>query len=380
MIFNDLPFYNEPGYEYHADRARAEEYNRNIESFTITHAMIPWLSKRLVAPRGLSSAPEASTPAASSPVVSTPATPTTPVLLTSTAASMSPVGKSTGHQFAAQPGASYLTGTHPAMSQHTAAYQMAVQQLGTQQPVPYQFASPQAAAAYHAMEQQAQTVPINPPPAGSPALPFHLQPGSTAPSWLPPGHWIPYYQPAVHLHSANYVAPTTQHAPPPPPPPLHTHSFSSAAPELLAADMANHYMMVAAQNVPQPPPATLAPAPAPAPAPASALTPSSSSTSAPPPALLSPFTTPPPPPPPPPPPAPVRPSPFHSTAADEPAADDPIWADVVRGHFSLKAPLIAGTMARFEKSARATDRQLGVHIGELEGWLRKHGFVQVGDS
>jgi len=364
MIFNDQPFYNEPGYEYHADRARAEEYNRNIESFTITHAMIPWLSKRLVAPRGLSSAPEASTPAASSPVVSTPATPTTPVMAVSTPTTVA-------QHLAAQQSASQQAAGHQLVTHQTATYQIAVQQMTTQQTTvhPYPFASPQAAATYLAIEQQAQTVPITPPPAGSAsALPFHIQHGAAgvappAPAWYPPGHWIPYYQSATHLHTANYAAPLAQHTqPPPPPPPPEPLSFSSAAPEFLAAQMANHFMNAAAtKNGALSTSATTAASTAAGSAGASA-----SSTSAPAPALLSPI---------------VPGSPFNPPTprparftAEEPAADDPIWAEVVRGHFSIKAPLILGTVARFAKSARATDHGLGANIGELEGWLKRHGF------
>ncbi|KAL2152244.1 hypothetical protein VTH82DRAFT_5428 [Thermothelomyces myriococcoides] len=35
MIFNDQPYYNEPGFEYHNDPARVQAYNRNIEYLTV---------------------------------------------------------------------------------------------------------------------------------------------------------------------------------------------------------------------------------------------------------------------------------------------------------------------------------------------------------
>ncbi|KAK3901343.1 hypothetical protein C8A05DRAFT_16463 [Staphylotrichum tortipilum] len=279
MIFNDQPFYNEPGYEYHADRARAEEYNRNIESFTVTHAMIPWLNKRLVAPRALSSAPKASTPAPSSPVPSTPASPITPVqAVPSTTASMPPAAPAPAQQPAPQQSVWYQTAAQQFAAHQSASYHIAVQQ---------QLAAP-------------------------------------------------------NLHAVNYAAPPPQPTQPPAPPPL-PQSFTSAAPEFPAAQMASHFM-AAAQNGPlQPAPVVVA------------------AGSSPPMAIGSTFNSPP------------RPAPFRS-AADEPAADDPIWAEVVRGHFGIKAPLIRETLARFEKSARLVDRQLGLHIGELEGLLRRHGF------
>ena len=49
MIFNDQPYYNEPGYELRKDPVAAQQYNRNIEALTVRHAMIPWLADRLVA-------------------------------------------------------------------------------------------------------------------------------------------------------------------------------------------------------------------------------------------------------------------------------------------------------------------------------------------
>lgn len=50
MIFNDQPFYNEPGYEYRADEAKSEKYNRKIEHLTINYAMVPWLANALKGP------------------------------------------------------------------------------------------------------------------------------------------------------------------------------------------------------------------------------------------------------------------------------------------------------------------------------------------
>ncbi|KAH6641146.1 hypothetical protein F5144DRAFT_545233 [Chaetomium tenue] len=48
MIFNDLPYYNEPGYELRSDHAAAQAYNRTVERLTVQYAMIPWLADRLV--------------------------------------------------------------------------------------------------------------------------------------------------------------------------------------------------------------------------------------------------------------------------------------------------------------------------------------------
>ena len=48
MIFNDQPYYNEPGYELRGSPVAAQKYNRNIEALTVRHAMIPWLADRLV--------------------------------------------------------------------------------------------------------------------------------------------------------------------------------------------------------------------------------------------------------------------------------------------------------------------------------------------
>ncbi|KAH6850516.1 hypothetical protein B0I37DRAFT_413911 [Chaetomium sp. MPI-CAGE-AT-0009] len=50
MIFNDQPYYNEPGYELRSYPTQAQEYNRAIEALTVRYAMIPWLAERLVAP------------------------------------------------------------------------------------------------------------------------------------------------------------------------------------------------------------------------------------------------------------------------------------------------------------------------------------------
>jgi baculoviral IAP repeat-containing protein 6 len=50
MIFNDQPYYNEPGYELRKSPVAAQKYNRTIEALTVRHAMIPWLADRLVAP------------------------------------------------------------------------------------------------------------------------------------------------------------------------------------------------------------------------------------------------------------------------------------------------------------------------------------------
>jgi baculoviral IAP repeat-containing protein 6 len=52
MIFNDQPFYNEPGYEYRADETKSEKYNRKIELLTIKYAMLPWLTNALMGAKG----------------------------------------------------------------------------------------------------------------------------------------------------------------------------------------------------------------------------------------------------------------------------------------------------------------------------------------
>ncbi|KAK4151840.1 hypothetical protein C8A00DRAFT_45025 [Chaetomidium leptoderma] len=52
MILNDQPYYNEPGYEYRSDTARAEKYNRGVERLTVQHALVAWLTERLASPNG----------------------------------------------------------------------------------------------------------------------------------------------------------------------------------------------------------------------------------------------------------------------------------------------------------------------------------------
>jgi baculoviral IAP repeat-containing protein 6 len=50
MVFNDKPYYNEPGFEYHGASSQVESYNRNVERLTVQHAIVPWLTERLVSP------------------------------------------------------------------------------------------------------------------------------------------------------------------------------------------------------------------------------------------------------------------------------------------------------------------------------------------
>jgi baculoviral IAP repeat-containing protein 6 len=50
MIFNDKPFYNEPGHETRSEDSRAEAYNRNVEPLTAQYAMLYWLNERLADP------------------------------------------------------------------------------------------------------------------------------------------------------------------------------------------------------------------------------------------------------------------------------------------------------------------------------------------
>jgi baculoviral IAP repeat-containing protein 6 len=47
MIFNDQPYYNEPGYELRDNPTSSQHYNRVIEQLTIRYAMLPWLTDRL---------------------------------------------------------------------------------------------------------------------------------------------------------------------------------------------------------------------------------------------------------------------------------------------------------------------------------------------
>ncbi|KAK4035221.1 hypothetical protein C8A01DRAFT_18093 [Parachaetomium inaequale] len=47
MIFNDQPYYNEPGYELRDNPTSSQHYNRIIEQLTIRYAMLPWLTERL---------------------------------------------------------------------------------------------------------------------------------------------------------------------------------------------------------------------------------------------------------------------------------------------------------------------------------------------
>jgi len=50
MIFNDKPYYNEPGFEFTNAGNRVEQYNRVVELLTIKHAMLYWLNERLANP------------------------------------------------------------------------------------------------------------------------------------------------------------------------------------------------------------------------------------------------------------------------------------------------------------------------------------------
>jgi hypothetical protein len=50
MVFNDKPYYNEPGFEYHGASNQVESYNRNVERLTVQHAILPWLTERLMSP------------------------------------------------------------------------------------------------------------------------------------------------------------------------------------------------------------------------------------------------------------------------------------------------------------------------------------------
>ncbi len=50
MVFNDQPFYNEPGFELRSNPAQSERYNRNVEYMTVKYAMLPWLTDGLIGP------------------------------------------------------------------------------------------------------------------------------------------------------------------------------------------------------------------------------------------------------------------------------------------------------------------------------------------
>lgn len=51
MIFNDAPYYNEPGHELQRQDHRSENYNRTIEDLTLRHAILYWLANRLAPPK-----------------------------------------------------------------------------------------------------------------------------------------------------------------------------------------------------------------------------------------------------------------------------------------------------------------------------------------
>ncbi|KAJ4301981.1 hypothetical protein N0V88_002112 [Collariella sp. IMI 366227] len=55
MIFNEKPYYNEPGYETKPNDARCEAYNREIEPHTVRVAMKEWLTYRLARLEGVNS-------------------------------------------------------------------------------------------------------------------------------------------------------------------------------------------------------------------------------------------------------------------------------------------------------------------------------------
>ncbi|KAK4096724.1 hypothetical protein N658DRAFT_435474, partial [Parathielavia hyrcaniae] len=54
MVFNDKPYHNEPGHEYHQPenyKTHIEQYNRNVEQKTADYAIIGWLTERLSSPQ-----------------------------------------------------------------------------------------------------------------------------------------------------------------------------------------------------------------------------------------------------------------------------------------------------------------------------------------
>ncbi|KAK3326103.1 hypothetical protein B0H66DRAFT_600240 [Apodospora peruviana] len=50
MIFNDQPWYNEPGRETHLDKNQCKLYNQQIQQHTVQHAILYWLNNRLSQP------------------------------------------------------------------------------------------------------------------------------------------------------------------------------------------------------------------------------------------------------------------------------------------------------------------------------------------
>ncbi|KAK4118741.1 hypothetical protein N657DRAFT_326782 [Parathielavia appendiculata] len=59
MIFNDKPYHNEPGYEYHEPeqyKKQIEQYNRQVEQKTVDHAILGWLTERLASPHSAGTA------------------------------------------------------------------------------------------------------------------------------------------------------------------------------------------------------------------------------------------------------------------------------------------------------------------------------------
>ncbi|KAK3941009.1 hypothetical protein QBC46DRAFT_111102 [Diplogelasinospora grovesii] len=50
MVFNDEPYYNEPGYEQQINKAASEAYNKSTQELTVQHALLHWLLDRLCPP------------------------------------------------------------------------------------------------------------------------------------------------------------------------------------------------------------------------------------------------------------------------------------------------------------------------------------------
>lgn len=85
MIFNETPYYNEPGFEFRGDPARSTSYNRVVRQLTVQHAMLDWLDDRLASP--LSAHPTAHEGGSTSSSSSTTATTTGTSRSTSTSTS-----------------------------------------------------------------------------------------------------------------------------------------------------------------------------------------------------------------------------------------------------------------------------------------------------
>ncbi|AEO56624.1 hypothetical protein MYCTH_2301747 [Thermothelomyces thermophilus ATCC 42464] len=278
MIFNDQPYYNEPGFEYHNDPARVQAYNRNIEHLTVRYALNSWLAERLAGPTQPSVATHPSTPKETAPLQQSqetteqPLTPKHPPQVTAHDSQPGP-REATDHLTGALHQQSMPANSHPSA-------QLPVQgktgNSTTYAPPSTSMATPTSTTGSHS---QLDGWTANQPKSSQiPAVLSHLQ--ST----------------------------------------LTNHIDSLMPIELLSSPMISPFI----------------------------------------PEELSFYTTPEPIPP------PSCPSP--------PEEDDPIFGDIVREHFRLRAGMIMETVRNWEKQT-GKGPGIGEAVATLESQLKRHGFI-----